>query len=121
MLKSSMYSFFNSVQFIFVAHFHSVSLSQIVSGRVNPDVPCSPLVIALRAAVVSVGVPHGNFPQRAHCSGDLCPQKVHAALAMEEPAVERMKARLRDLFHSSQGNTGPLSDDVVAMIKEYQG
>ncbi|XP_072559207.1 nesprin-3 isoform X3 [Paramormyrops kingsleyae] len=47
--------------------------------------------------------------------------KVHAALVMEDPAVERMKARLRELFHFSQGNTGPLSDDVVAMIKEYQG
>ncbi|XP_048840825.1 nesprin-3 isoform X2 [Brienomyrus brachyistius] len=47
--------------------------------------------------------------------------KVYAALAMEEPAVERMKTRLRELFHFSQGSTGPLSDDVVAMIKEYQG
>uniref|UniRef100_A0A674HUG1 Nesprin-3 n=1 Tax=Terrapene triunguis TaxID=2587831 RepID=A0A674HUG1_9SAUR len=42
-----------------------------------------------------------------------------AALAAEESKVERLKAQLKELFRFSQ-NIQPLSDGVVAAIREYQ-
>nr|XP_048709959.1 nesprin-3 isoform X6 [Caretta caretta] len=42
-----------------------------------------------------------------------------AALAAEEPKAERLKAQLKELFRFSQ-NIQPLSDGVVAAIREYQ-
>ncbi|XP_073205668.1 nesprin-3 isoform X3 [Lepidochelys kempii] len=42
-----------------------------------------------------------------------------AALAAEEPKAERLKCQLKELFRFSQ-NIQPLSDGVVAAIREYQ-
>ncbi|MBN3323561.1 SYNE3 protein, partial [Atractosteus spatula] len=41
------------------------------------------------------------------------------ALAEEEPSIERLKAQLKGLFRLSQ-DTKPLSDEVLAVVKEYQ-
>nr|XP_015205788.1 PREDICTED: nesprin-3 isoform X1 [Lepisosteus oculatus]XP_015205789.1 PREDICTED: nesprin-3 isoform X1 [Lepisosteus oculatus] len=41
------------------------------------------------------------------------------ALAEEESSIERLKAQLKGLFRLSQ-DTKPLSDEVLAVVKEYQ-
>ncbi|XP_043373395.1 nesprin-3 isoform X4 [Dermochelys coriacea] len=45
--------------------------------------------------------------------------RTRAALAAEEPKAERLKAQLKELFRFSQ-NIQPLSESVVAAIREYQ-